>query len=73
MSWRIEVDGGTCIGSGMCSAIAEGYFELVDGVSQPVRAEVDPADDVVDAAESCPVEAITVREADSGRKLAPEY
>ncbi|MGJ7907122.1 ferredoxin [Actinopolyspora sp. H202] len=72
MSWQVEVDGETCIGSGMCAAIAEEHFQLVDGVSRPLRTDIDPEDDVVDAAESCPVEAIRVRDAQSGRTLAPE-
>ncbi|PRW64493.1 ferredoxin [Actinopolyspora mortivallis] len=72
MSWRVEVDGQTCIGSGMCSAIAEGYFAVEEGVSRPLHSDVEPNDEVVDAAESCPVEAIAVWERASGRKLAPE-
>lgn len=72
MSWLVEVDGDTCIGSGMCVGTASEHFELRDGISCPLHTEVDPSDDVVDAAESCPVEAITVRDAESGAVLAPE-
>ncbi|GAA0531785.1 ferredoxin [Saccharopolyspora subtropica] len=72
MSWSVEVDAGTCIGSGMCAGVAPDHFELVDGYSRAKRAEVEPADEVVDAAESCPVEAILVKETGSGKVIAPE-
>ncbi|MBA8825403.1 ferredoxin [Saccharopolyspora lacisalsi] len=72
MSWLIEVDGPSCIGSGMCVGMASEHFELRDGVSRPLRSQVEPADEIVDAAESCPVEAITVRDAESGAVIAPE-
>jgi ferredoxin len=72
MSWRIEIDGETCIGSGICAGSAPDHFALVDGVSCARAAEVEPADEVLDAAESCPVEAIAVTDAATGEVLAPE-
>jgi ferredoxin len=72
MSWLIEIDADSCIGSGMCVGSAPDYFELQEGFSCPLHAEVEPSDEVVDAAESCPVEAITIRDADTGKVLAPE-
>lgn len=71
MSWSIEVDGDSCIGSGMCVESAPEHFELRTGVACPVRAEVEPAEEVREAAESCPVEAITVRETGTGETVAP--
>ncbi|MBB5153036.1 ferredoxin [Saccharopolyspora phatthalungensis] len=71
MSWSIEVDADTCIGSGMCAGIAPDHFDLVDGYSCVKNATVDPAEQVVDAAESCPVEAILVKDADTGEIVAP--
>lgn len=73
VSWQVHVDAGACVGSGMCTAMAADYFRLVDGTSQVRHGDVEPVDAVVDAAESCPVEAITVRDARSGRLLAPEF
>lgn len=73
MSWLIEVDRRACIGSGMCAGTAPEHFELRDGCSHPLRSPVRPADEVRDAAESCPVEAITVQDAESGEIVAPEF
>jgi ferredoxin len=70
--WRTSVDRDTCIGSGMCVGIAPAHFTLDDGHSRPLAEFIDPADAVLDAAESCPVEAILVRAAGSGKVLAPE-
>lgn len=70
--WRVEVDSSICIGSGMCVAIAPEHFRFVGSRSQPVCELVEPDDDaVLDASESCPVEAIRVRDEGTGRVLAP--
>lgn len=69
--WRIAVDRRTCVGSGMCAALAPEHFRLEENRSRPVRELADPDDRVIDAAESCPTEAITVRDA-GGRLVAPE-
>ncbi|MDA3626716.1 ferredoxin [Saccharopolyspora oryzae] len=72
MSWSIEIDANTCIGSGMCAGVAPDHFELEEGYSVAKESQVEPADEVVDAAESCPVEAILVKDVESGRVVAPE-
>lgn len=72
MSWLIDVDGQTCIGSGICAGTAPDDFELVDGVARAKRSDIEESEAVVDAAESCPVEAILVKDADSGEIVAPE-
>ncbi|MFC6090657.1 ferredoxin [Saccharothrix lopnurensis] len=69
--WTVEVDRSRCLGTGMCSSIAPDHFRLEDGTATPVNPSVEPADAVVDAAESCPMEAILVRDAD-GTVLAPQ-
>jgi ferredoxin len=70
--WRISVDRDVCQGTGMCAAIAARHFRLTDGYSAPIDEVVDQDDDVVDAAENCPVEAIRVVSAADGRIIAPE-
>jgi ferredoxin len=72
MSWSIKIDENTCIGSGMCAGVAPDHFELVDGYSRVLKATADPAEQVVDAAESCPVEAILVKDTETGDVVAPE-
>jgi ferredoxin len=70
-TWRLTVDPVSCIGSGMCAGIAPALFALSDGVAVPVPGPVPPDPAAIDAAESCPVEAIAVRDDADGRLLAP--
>jgi ferredoxin len=69
--WRISVDESVCQATGMCTSVAGRYFQLRGGHSVPTEHEVDPDEDVIDAAEGCPVEAIRVVASD-GRVVAPE-
>lgn len=71
-TWRVSVDPHRCIGAGICAGAAPRHFRLVDGFSTPTSPIIDPAEQVIDAAESCPVEAIAVRDAASDRLIAPE-
>jgi ferredoxin len=68
----LTVDAGQCIGSGMCAATAPDHFQLVNGASTPINELVEPAEAVRGAAESCPMEAILVRDAASDQLIAPE-
>lgn len=70
--WRVSVDSGTCIGSGVCAGTAPNHFTLEGGYAVPVAGEVDPDDAVVNAAESCPMEAILVTEVGTDKVIAPE-
>ncbi|MFC8615490.1 ferredoxin [Micromonospora purpureochromogenes] len=69
--WRVFVDPTRCIGSGICAGAAPAHFVLVDGLSRPLGERIAPADEVLDAAESCPMEAIIVSDAE-GSRIAPE-
>jgi ferredoxin len=69
--WRVTVDANECIGSGMCAAAARHRFHLVGGVSRPLAELVEPDETVRGAAETCPVEAITVHDAATAELLAP--
>ncbi|SCL56955.1 ferredoxin [Micromonospora citrea] len=68
----MRVDRARCIGSGICAGTAPGHFVLVDGVSRPLAERVAPDEVLVDAADSCPVEAVVVSEVDGLRRIAPE-
>ncbi|WP_262283209.1 ferredoxin [Micromonospora sp. MA102] len=70
--WQLHVDPTRCIGSGICAGVAPGHFVLVDGLSRPVAERIAADESVLDAAESCPLEAIIVSEVDSLRRIAPE-
>lgn len=70
--WRLSVDPDRCIGSGVCAATAPAYFRLAGATSCPLSEVVDPDEVVRDAAESCPSEAIAVRDTGTGELIAPE-
>lgn len=56
------VDTDTCIGCGMCENVCPAVFKLVNGKSTVIQKPVEPANEAAtkDAAESCPVSAITL-------------
>ncbi|WP_330333763.1 ferredoxin [Streptomyces sp. NBC_00536] len=75
--WQLDVDTRRCIGSGVCASAAPGRFVIdsaADGTrrSRPTAPRVPSDDAVLDAAFTCPVEAISVVELDSGLTLFPE-
>jgi ferredoxin len=68
--WKISVDKNVCISSAMCVALAPGRFALDERQrSGPVEAEIDPDEEVRDAAASCPSEAISLVDADAGQPI----
>lgn len=69
---RVSVDHDVCIGNTMCVAIATKAFALNDDRrSVPADPDGDSEDTIMDAAENCPVAAITVTDADTGEQLFP--
>jgi ferredoxin len=65
--WKVAVDKQLCIGSAMCVAIAPDKFTLdARQRSGPIAGEIDPDEAVRDAAASCPSEAISLTDADTG-------
>jgi ferredoxin len=71
--WRIEVDRSICAGTGLCVGTAPGRLRLEGGRARPVEEVVEPDQTLTDAAETCPMEAITVRSLTTGEVLAPEF
>lgn len=66
--WKVSVDKTACIGSAICLAIAPDRFVLDERRrSGPVEAEIDPDEVVRDAAASCPSEAISLVDAETGQ------
>jgi ferredoxin len=69
---RIRVDHDVCVGNAMCETFAPHVFRLNDDrQSEAVDPAGDPVEQVLEAAENCPVSAITVEDADTGEQLFP--
>ncbi|MGC4876061.1 ferredoxin [Micromonospora sp. DT43] len=66
------MDARRCIGTSICAGTAPEHFRLVGGLSAPLVDVVAPTEATLAAADSCPVEAITVRDATDGRLIAPQ-
>jgi ferredoxin len=68
--WRVSVDQRLCISSGGCVGVAPAHFAL-DGEqrSHPVSEVIDADEAVRDAAASCPVEAISLADAQTGEPV----
>ncbi|CCB78317.1 Cytochrome P450 [Streptantibioticus cattleyicolor NRRL 8057 = DSM 46488] len=65
VAWRVEVDEHRCIASGMCAGLAPELFELDGAHARVLRGRIEPDETALDAADSCPMSAITVRDGDS--------
>lgn len=61
MVYKIEVNKETCIGCGACAANCENFEMKDDGKAHPKNVEVDEMECNQDAADICPVDAITVK------------
>lgn len=68
---EVKVDD-TCISSGYCRQYAPGVFGSEGAGRSFVKVNPVPdSDDLQDAMESCPVEAISARDADTGEVVFP--
>jgi|TARA_B100000745_G_C19935843_1_gene315285 ferredoxin len=69
---KITVDLNVCVGNAMCETFATNTFALNDDRQSSVaNPDGDPEEMVLEAAENCPVSAITVSDAESGEQLFP--
>ena len=69
MNWQVEVDAHTCIGSGMCAALAPEWFKLDGEHAEALAKDVEPNEILLDVADSCPAMAILVT--DGGTEIGP--
>ncbi|WP_030735310.1 ferredoxin [Streptomyces griseus] len=70
--WHVEVDRSVCIGSAMCVHHAPDAFRLDTArQSHPTPEDRDAAEQLLTAAEGCPVEAITLTLTGSGEVVFP--
>jgi len=69
---KITVDLNVCVGNAMCETFATNTFALNDDRQSSVaNPDGDPEEVVLEAAENCPVSAITVSDAETGEQLFP--
>jgi len=67
---RISVDHNKCVGSTMCINTARATFVLDDsGKSSASNPQGDTEEKILEAAESCPVSAIAIEDAETGERL----
>ncbi|GAA2659924.1 MULTISPECIES: ferredoxin [Actinosynnema] len=71
-TWTVAVDRAACIGTGVCVSTSPEHLEIRDGKVSARATETGPAQYLLDAADMCPMAAITVTETATGRVLAPE-
>jgi ferredoxin len=69
---RVSVDHDVCVGNAMCQTIAPKVFVLNDNrQSEAVDPDGDTVENILEAAENCPVSAIIVEDAETGERLFP--
>lgn len=69
---RIRVNHDKCVGNAMCVSVTPLVFVLnKDLQSEAVNPTGDTEEKILEAAENCPVSAITVEDADTGERLFP--
>ena len=69
---RILIDHNICVGNAMCETFAPKVFRLNDNrQSEAVDPTGDSEKKILEAAENCPVGAITVEDAETGEQLFP--
>ena len=69
---RLSVDLNVCVGNAMCETFAPKVFVLNDDrQSEVADAAADTLENIMEAAENCPVSAITVVDDETGETLFP--
>ena len=69
---KITVDTIVCVGNAMCEHYASNTFALNDDrQSMVTNEEGNTENEILEAAENCPVSAITVMDAENGETLFP--
>ncbi len=70
---KVTVDRDACIGDGACCNDAPETFEMDDEDKAVVKSgSTDSRDAILEAAQNCPTDAITIVDKATGKKLYPE-
>lgn len=70
--WKVTVDQFVCVRTGLCAATAPGEFDLDESGQGRATADTLPGSETVrEVAESCPVEAITITDANTREQVFP--
>ncbi|WP_041254574.1 ferredoxin [Frankia sp. EAN1pec] len=69
--YEAEVTRDRCVGSRMCVDLVPTIFSFSDGDGRAQAGGTAPQEDLIEAAESCPVEAILVRSLRTGEQIFP--
>lgn len=70
--WTVTVDKRVCVRTGLCAASAPEEFQLDEDGQGRARPGARPAsEEVLEVAESCPIEAIGITDADTGAPVFP--
>jgi len=71
--YKLEIDRNLCVGDGACVNEAPGTFEMDD---ESIATVTNPAgntpEEILAAAQSCPVDAIILTDAATGEKVWPQ-
>ncbi|MEU9192875.1 ferredoxin [Streptomyces hundungensis] len=62
MTWTVRVDPRLCLASGMCAGAAPDVFALEAEHARVVADPLEPDERILDIADSCPAQAITVQD-----------
>ncbi|GGK59661.1 MULTISPECIES: ferredoxin [Streptomyces aurantiacus group] len=70
--WKVTVDPRVCVRTGLCAASAPTEFKLDEQGQGRATSETLPAsEEVLEVAESCPIEAISIVDADTEEVVFP--
>jgi ferredoxin len=71
--YKIEVDRDLCVGDGACCNEAPQVFEMDDeSIAVVLGSDGNTPEEILAAAQSCPVDAIILTDAETGEKIWPE-
>ena len=71
--YKIEIDRDLCVGDGACCNEAPQTYEMDDeNIAIVTNPEGNTPEEIMNGAQSCPVDAVILHDADTGEKLWPE-